>query len=248
VGLRAYGINRDLIEQVIILGSVFIAAVIIVPLLEFAWNFVRAPILIKRDELAEAREALRKTQLRNAELEMRDKQIQEMLRNRGDDLIFQPEIVTKNFLIGDKRRRGIVAQIKITNNPRLHNGLVIGSAVTVVPELTFSDAHIAVFRIPVAFSIEGRWGDSEDPKAPDDPVLAITIKPGESRILDVGIKLDADWYAINNRSFFWGYQVPSYKLSSRGFRMHVRIKGDVVDVTKIYEVRESGVDWVFKKL
>jgi len=60
----------------------------------------------------------------------------------------------REFRIG----QGLVAQLKITNKPRLYGEMVFRAPVKVVAEIMYSDFNAT------AFSIQGRWADSALPK------------------------------------------------------------------------------------
>ena len=56
-----------------------------------------------------------------------------MYRNRGNDLKFEPVLISKRFHLqgSDRKLNGFVTQIKITNDPKLFKDLIIGGEITV---------------------------------------------------------------------------------------------------------------------
>jgi len=176
----------------------------------FAWNLVQAPVRLRAAERAAYDQKIKDYDGRIAALDQELKQIKLLQMNR--ELRFEPLVIQKSFtgFAGGKEFRiaqGLVAQLKISNEPTLYGGMVFRAAVKAVAEITYSDVNAKAFRV------EGRWADSALPSAPDDAVRAIDIVPGESRRLDVAVNLGQGWYALDNESPFYQYQVPQYKLA-----------------------------------
>lgn len=202
----------------------------------FAWNLVQAPVRLRAAERAAYDQEIKDCDGRIAALDQELKQIKLLQMNR--ELRFEPLVIQKSFtgFAGGKEFRiaqGLLAQLRISNEPTLYGGMVFRAAVKVVAEITYSDANAKAFRV------EGRWADSALPSAPDDAVRAIDIAPGESRRLDVAVNLGQGWYALDNKSPFYQYQVPQYKLAGYPIRIRVGIKGDV-DLFKQYEITEEN--------
>jgi hypothetical protein len=165
-------------------------------------------------------------------LRAEEERTQALYKNR--EVKFETLSVEKSFVSrGSRVGQGLVKQLRITNDPLLYGGMVFRAPVTVVAEISYTGVTSNTLKI------EGRWGDSPLPRGPDDMVSAITIMPGESRVLDVAVRFGQDWYALDNRSPFEGYQVSNYRLLGNPVRIDVRLKGDI-DVTRRYELRESG--------
>lgn len=202
----------------------------------FAWNLVHAPVRLRAAERAAYDQEIKDRDGRIAGLDQELKQMNLILMNR--ELAFHPLVIQKYFtgFAGGKEFKigqGLVAQLRISNEPRLYGGMVFRAAVKVVAEITYSDVNARALRV------EGRWAESSLPSAPDDAVRAIDIAPGESRRLDVAVNLGQGWYALDNNSPFYQYQVPEYKLAGYPIRIRVRIKGDV-DLFRQYEITEEN--------
>lgn len=202
----------------------------------FAWNLVQAPVRLRVAERAAHDQEIKDRDGRIAALDQELNQIKLLHMNR--ELRFEPLVIQKSFtgFAGGKEFRigqGLVAQLRISNEPTLYGGMVFRASVKVIAEITYSDVNAT------AFKVEGRWADSPLPGAPDDAVRAIEIAPGESRKLDVAVNLGQGWYALDNKSPFSQYQVRQYKLGGYPIRIRVRIKGDV-DLFKQYEIMEEN--------
>src|SRR5438034_5682629 len=57
--LRQYGVQKDSMELIVTLICSFFIAAIVIPLFEFTYNFIKAPIWIAREEIEKLENELR---------------------------------------------------------------------------------------------------------------------------------------------------------------------------------------------
>ena len=113
--LHRYGIEKNLIEQTIIIVCVVLAAVVIVPFLEFCNNFIKAPIRIAQDEISQLKDELEKTRKEFGQtIAAKDLKINDLSRElsefkntfKAPDLTFEPNRIQDSLVTPQGARVG----------------------------------------------------------------------------------------------------------------------------------------------
>ena len=219
--LRQFGVKRDLNEQIIIAISVFIAAVLIVPLAEFIYNFIKGPIRIAEDKITSLKEQLKATQ---AELQ----QIKES--RKAPELVFEPKITEDVLITPHGRTAGmaLIAELRISNNSPFES--------RIIAEIVYRDNFTNN-----AYSVIGRWIDGPFLNHKNEAVMPIGLAPGQSRRLGIAVKLQIGdmWYALDNKSPFDGYCIENYEFIGP-VSITVQLKGDKETVMRNFQLKEEN--------
>jgi hypothetical protein len=140
----------------------------------------------------------------------------------------------------------LAALLKVTNRPV---DSARGADARIVAHITYYGLGEAAEQ---ARTVDGHWLDAPPREHPDRPIEAVTIAPGESRILDVAMRVvhwtGTVWLGFNNNSQFW----PHYLNTSLAFDtpavITVQIDGNVRQAWH-YSLRrrgETGFEWAFE--
>src|SRR5437899_4749848 len=107
--LSSIWLEKNLMEQIIILICITLAAGIIIPLIEFSYNFIKAPIWIARERIEKL-----ENELRDAKAEI----LQLKESSKAPDLTFETSVPQDSLVTPQGSRVGmsLIAELKIKNN------------------------------------------------------------------------------------------------------------------------------------